>query len=73
MTKPWEQEWKYDADVKTMYSGTLEVGKFIDDTDGEFGAAAPDMARALMRRVAEHCDECTCGGCTALRKAGVIP
>lgn len=96
MTKPWTQEWKqnslesrtvetadgwrvaeaYPASEHGGYANTTEVAKFI--------AAAPDMARALLRRIGDPTlAPClchltapdTCANCEdrqMLRDAGVL-
>jgi hypothetical protein len=82
--KPHEQEWTYEPAREGFFGhhqhvateGALIPPPVASVEDGEsllrFIAAAPAMARELVKATARCPVGCECGMCAALRKGGVI-
>lgn len=86
MKKPHEQEWKqgdgfkesacvvFGADGERVADLRFTTGGHAAEEArrARFIAVAPKMARALAKLVGNHDADCECGGCAALREAGVL-
>ena len=79
-----EQEWRPSGRgaVEVWDHGAPEkhgrivaaTGTVVGDAELERRlSAVPDMARALLKTVGNHDEDCACLACSALLKVGVLP
>lgn len=88
MKKPHEQEWTLESSGWVWRAGSssdlvhtppldADGRRVTDHGEGRLIAAAPRMARALLKVRPSHAAGCSCSPCltirAALREAGVLP